>query len=335
MLYHIPIEPYETRYTADWVQQYERAFKDRGVSFKTVLGEQLTSKLQTGLVLDACGTNVYKFSQLTQLINLINDGEIKDNDVLFFSDLWFPGIESLFYIRNLTGIDFKIAGVLHAGTYDPWDFTARNGMRSWGGPLERSWFNEFDMIFVATEFHKQLILQGTRMNSRGKIRVTGLPFYAKELQDKYGAEKENIIVFPHRIAAEKQPQLFEELKELPELKDYRFVYTMQETKNRDEYFKLLAKSKIMVSFALQETFGYSTLEALALGCYTLVPNRLSYRETVPWQWRYRTTAELNLLVKRVVSNEIETPKAVDANLGYWEHSISRMITELALEGYNV
>ena len=137
MLFHIPIEQYETRYTADWVQQYEREFKNRGIIFETILGDRTTSVLEAGAVLDACGTNLYKMSQLTKILNMINNGKVKDGDVFFFSDLWFPGTESLFYIRNLTKIAFKIVGVLHAGTYDCWDFTSMNGMRRWGKHLER------------------------------------------------------------------------------------------------------------------------------------------------------------------------------------------------------
>ena len=46
----------------------------------------------------------------------------------------------------------------------------------------------------------------------------------------------------------------------------------------------------MVSFELQETFGYSTVEAMALQCCVIVPDRLSYVETVPPQHRYQNTA---------------------------------------------
>ncbi|MDD3039723.1 hypothetical protein [Bacteroides sp.] len=336
MLFHIPIEPYETRYTADWVEQYERAFKDRGIVSETILGDQTTSVLQPGCVLDACGTHIYKLSQLSKIIHRINSGRIKNNDVIFFSDLWFPGIESLFYIRNMTKIDFKIVGVLHAGTYDQYDFTCQNGMRSWGAALERCWFNEFDMIFVATAFHKHLIMENTPICCKDKIKVTGLPFYAEELRKRFPVtEKENLVVFPHRIVPEKQPWLFDEIAKMPELSNFKFIYTMKDTTTRDEYFRLLAKSKIMLSFAGQETFGYSTLEAMALGNIALVPNRLSYKETVPYEWRYDTFEELKLMLKGVLTGDIPQPLEGYPNLKYWANSINRMLTELISEGYNV
>lgn len=336
MLYHIPIEPYETRYTADWIQQYERAFRDRGVVFKTILGEQTTNKITTGSVLDACGTNLYKLSQLTKIITLIQNGEVKDNDVFFFSDLWFPGIESLFYIRNLTKIKFKIVGVLHAGTYDHYDFTVRNGMRSWGRHIECAWFNEFNMIFVATEFHKRLIIENTLGYLGENIYVTGLPFYGKELRQKYPCDKkENIVVFPHRKEVEKNPQAFETIASSYKHLGYRFVFTLDETKNRDEYFKLLAKSKIMVSFANQETFGYSTLEAIALGNIAIVPDALSYRETVPAEWRYTTVAQFDELLRKAMDDTIPKPAMCNVLNDRWERSINRMINAIMEGRYNV
>ena len=110
---------------------------------------------------------------------------------------------------------------------------------------------------------------------------------------------------------------------------------MQETANRDEYFKLLAKSKIMVSFALQETFGYSTLEAMALGNFVVVPDRLSYRETVPAMWRYGTNHEMEWIIKGVVSGDLlQSSKCYDC-LDYWAKSVNRMLTQIIQGGYNV
>ena len=70
-LFHVPIEPYETRYTADWIEQYETEFKNNNIQFKTILGKQTTSKLKEGTVLDCCGTNIYKSSQMISLMKTV------------------------------------------------------------------------------------------------------------------------------------------------------------------------------------------------------------------------------------------------------------------------
>ena len=46
--------------------------------------------------------------------------------------------------------------------------------------------------------------------------------------------------------------------------------------SRDEYERTLAESDIVVSTANHEFFGIGALEALAAGCYPVLPNRLSY-----------------------------------------------------------
>lgn len=336
MLYHIPIEPYETRYTADWIGQFETNFKKNKAPFKTILGTPTTTEIKDGSVLDACGTHIYKFSQLLQIIKMIERGKVKDGDVFFFNDLWFPGIESLFYIRNITEIDFKIVGILHAGTYDPADFTSRTGMRPWGKHIELGWLTGVDKIFLATEYHKELLLQGAETSEEhkaeicNKIKVTGIPFYANDFIP--ATEKENIVVFPHRPDEEKHPELFDEFSKYEEVKDYRFIKTMETTKDRDEYFDLLAKSKIMLSFADQETFGYSTMEAMALGNVVIVPNKLSYVETVPAEFRYDTLEEARILLNKAVKGQL---KPHYPEIGKWTMAIDNMYTEIKKEGWNV
>jgi glycosyltransferase involved in cell wall biosynthesis len=261
---------------------------------------------------------------------MILNKEVTENDVIFFSDLWFPGLESLFYVRNITGIDFKIAGVFHAGTWDPHDFTSRTGMRNWGQHIETGWLHGVDMIFVATQWHKDLIVLNSNEFDESKIFVTGIPFYAKELSEKYRngenvAPKENIVVFPHRLDTEKHPEKFDRLaKKYPQ---WKFVKTMDQTSSRDEYFKLLARSKVMISFAEQETFGYSTVEAMALGNFVIVPDALSYRETVPEDFRYSTEKEIpDMLDKFMSMNEV----AVYPELDKWAQSIETMISVMNL-----
>lgn len=331
MIYYIPIEPYKTRYTADWITQFETEFINHGIQFMTILGKSVSNRVSEGGVLDTCGTHVYKFSQLSKLMMLLNDGAIKDGDILFFADLWFPGLESLFYVRNMTGINFKVCGIFHAGTYDPADFTYRSGMRPWGKFLEANWFVGVDKVFVATEFHKNLLLKNSSEClpdefDSDKIVVTGLPFYGQLLHDDYIAEKEDIIVFPHRLDPEKHPEKFDRLVEELRGRGLKFIAikTIPQTKSREEYFKILGRSKVMVSFADQETFGYSTLESMALDNIVIVPNRLSYVETVPERSRYNSEE----VVVEMVEDALVNYKNPRYDTARWSCSINRMLQEM-------
>ena len=229
----------------------------------------------------------------------------------------------------MLNLKFKICGIFHAGTYDNADFTYRTGMRNWGKHLEACWFSGIDKIFVATEFHKRLLLKNSPVidGLPEKIYVTGLPFFADNLKMKYGTNKsdKNILVFPHRVDAEKHPELFDEL--VCWLKDRNVdfvpVKTIVDTKSREEYFKTLAQSKVMVSFADQETFGYSTLESMALDNVVVVPNKLSYVETVPREFRYDTKEECFNMVFNALTN-YSTPN-YNGVCDKWATSIPNML----------
>ncbi len=66
--------------------------------------------------------------------------------------------------------------------------------------------------------------------------------------------------------------------------------------NRPDYWSWLARSDVVVSTALQETFGIAVVESLLAGCWPVLPDRLSYREILPrefWQTcLYADEAEL-------------------------------------------
>lgn len=276
MIWNVPIESLEERYSKDWNVWFPSEFKRLKVPYQTIEGEALTNKIEHGAFLDVVGTNYYKASQLQKICKLIYEGKVQKGDIFFFHDLWFPGLEMLAYIRDGLGLQFKIAGMLHAGTWDNHDFLSKKGMDKWAEKLEESWFTFIDKIFVATNFHKNLILD-LRCVLHSKIEVISFPIY-----DTFAINtpKEKIIVFPHRLDKEKNPQMFEMLaaackKELPE---WKFIKTKNVTKTKAEYYNLLDRATFAISFAEQETFGIAMQEAVLAGCIPIVPNRLSYSE---------------------------------------------------------
>lgn len=51
--------------------------------------------------------------------------------------------------------------------------------------------------------------------------------------------------------------------------------------DRGEYLEWLARGDVVVSTAIQENFGIAVVEAIRLGCFPLLPARLSYPELIP------------------------------------------------------
>ena len=282
---NVPIESLTERYSGQWNKWFPEQFKKLGINFMTVYAKPMSSTIRQGQFLDIIGTNYFKFQQLSTIMELFDDGAIEDSDVFLFHDLWLPGLESIAYVRDALKMNFKIAGILHAGTYDEWDFLAQSGMCRWGKNLEKSWLELVDYIFVATEFHKNLICNQRGKEFYRKIFVTGLPYYDDDII--VSDQKENIVVFPHRLAPEKQPELFDNLKNrFADYKDWQFIKSKDVCKNKKEYYELLGKSKIIVSFALQETWGIAVLESILSGCFPLLPNRLSYVELYDKEFLY-------------------------------------------------
>jgi glycosyltransferase involved in cell wall biosynthesis len=292
MLIWLPLESFEQRYTADWARWFPAEFSKNKVEYLPVNGIAITDKVNIGSVLDAYGTSHWKFTQLARVASMMQSGIIKSEDTLLFADLWYPGIEALRYISCLGGAKPKIVGILHAGTYDSADFTVRAGMRPWGHLLEEAWMDIYDVICVATQYHKDLILHNHRVDPN-KIKITGLPFYPDELKQYKQQKDNNLVVFPHRLDEEKNPdefmQLMSKIREVqPETK---VIMTANEHMSKAEYYDTLGRASICVSMANQETFGYAMLEATALGCIPIVPDKLSYSEMYSRDLKYHTYAE--------------------------------------------
>lgn len=71
--------------------------------------------------------------------------------------------------------------------------------------------------------------------------------------------------------------------------------------DRDAYIRLLQQGDIVASTAVHEFFGMAVLEGVRCGCRPLVPDRLSYRELFPPEYRYAEgefTSAVDALVAR-------------------------------------
>jgi len=99
-----------------------------------------------------------------------------------------------------------------------------------------------------------------------------------------GMEKKDMILFPHRLAPEKQVNIFQDLKE--SLPEYEFVVCQDTELTKSQYHNLLGQSKIVFSANLQETLGISWYEGVLVNSIPMVPNRLSYAEMAIDKFKY-------------------------------------------------
>ena len=79
-----------------------------------------------------------------------------------------------------------------------------------------------------------------------------------------------------------QPEIFAQAKTVLGDRLIHFGYV----KSREEYARLLMRGDFIVSTAHHEFFGISVLEGVRARCRPVVPDRLSYRELFPKEYRY-------------------------------------------------
>ena len=187
-------------------------------------------------------------------------------------------------MSELLGIPVTTHGLWHAGSYDPQDFLGRLvGNKPWVRHAEKSFLHAFDHNYFATDFHINMFSDNLFHDEiveleRGKVIRTGWPMeYMENTLLMYkNMPKRDLILFPHRIAPEKQVEIFRDLKE--HLPQYEFVVCQDQQLTKNEYHNLLGEAKLVFSANLQETLGISWYEGALVGAIPMVPDRLSYSE---------------------------------------------------------
>jgi hypothetical protein len=300
----IDLEAVETRYTGEWKRHVPALLRKAGHNVQVICGpEDIPSATTPGAFLNFGGTNIYKSKQVETLGRLFCDGSVHAGDHFIFTDAWHPGIINLKYMSDLLGIPIVTHGLWHAGSYDPQDFLGRLvGNKPWVRHAEKSFFAAFDHNYFATTFHidmfhHNLLNDGMIENpweeedkadmlESGKYVRTGWPMeYMEDALAMYkNMSKRDLILFPHRIAPEKQVEIFRDLAiHLPQ---YEFVVCQDQQLTKNEYHNLLGEAKMVFSANLQETLGISCYEGAVVDAIPMVPDRLSYTEMYYDSFKY-------------------------------------------------
>jgi len=300
-IFIIDLESVPTRYTCQWKGHIptllKKAALDRNrpdVEVVNISGGEAELKATPGAFLNFAQTNVYKNNQLTQVSQMFSEGKVNPGDQFIFTDAWHPGIMQLKYMSELLQIPVVIHALWHAGSYDPQDFLGRLIKdKRWTNNFEKAVFHAVDYNWFATDFHIRMfktnvfrISQKNRFESELSIKEqkekycqTGWPMeYMEETLKPYmNMPKRDLILFPHRVAPEKQVDIFNDLaKHMPE---YEWVVCQDQELTKHEFHTLLGEAKMIFSANLQETLGISTcIEGPLSGAIPMAPDRLSYSE---------------------------------------------------------
>lgn len=314
-LFYMGLEPYEGRYTLQLQQWNEAVFKRRGIDYVVVPGQTIdnTRAISVGQVLDAHGRSYFGMSQMMNLVQMMRSGDVTGEDVVYFEDMFQPGIESLPYIMDQIPAEQRPRVFVRclAQAIDPDDFVHVWGMSKWMSTYEQM-VNEFATVLATNE---EMVAHMRIANWSAPIyNISGLAFGKEEVlrrvnnQVKPWAERANRVVFAARFDQEKQPDFFMDLIEawhrngMPKVEfavlsggplrsnnpkyleraykmAERGMLKIYEDLHKNEYYSIVNDSKVLFNCALQDWVSNTVSEADTLGCNVLYPAYRSFPET--------------------------------------------------------
>jgi hypothetical protein len=316
-LYYMGLEAYNARYTLQLTDWNRRVFEKRGIDVVYVPGETLdnSQKIVTGQVLDAHGRSYFGMSQMMNLVKMMQKGEVTSEDVIYFEDMFQPGIESLPYIIDQCNEDNmpRIFVRCLAQSIDPDDFVHVWGMDKWMGLYEKM-VNEFADGILAT--NEEMVAHMKIAGWEAPIyNISGLAFGKSEVIERVGGKIKNFtdrrlrVVFSARWDQEKQPDFYMDLieawRERFPSKDVEFVIcsggelksnndsymarthkmvadgklVIYDNLDKNKYYEIVNDSRVVFNCALQDWVSNTVSEADALGCNVLYPAYRSFPET--------------------------------------------------------
>ena len=219
------LESYESRYTLQLTEWNRRVFDRRGVDAVYVPGLTLdnSQKISVGQVLDAHGRSYFAMSQMMNLIRLMQQGEVTSDDVVYFEDMFQPGIESLPYVMDQVPGDQRPRVFVRclAQSIDPDDFVHVWGMAKWMGLYEKMVCelvkkSQGAVLATSEEMVAHMRIAGW---SAPIYNISGLAFGKSEVQERIGGpnqirsfhERPLRVAFAARFDQEKQPGFFMDL----------------------------------------------------------------------------------------------------------------------------
>jgi hypothetical protein len=316
-LYYMGLEAYNARYTLQLTEWNKRVFERRGYDVVYVPGETLdnSQKIVTGQVLDAHGRSYFGMSQMMNLVKMMQQGKVTSDDVIYFEDMFQPGIESLPYIIDQCDEDNmpRIFVRCLAQSIDPDDFVHVWGMDKWMRAYEQMVCSSVDGVLATNE----------EMVAHMKVagwdvpiyNISGLAFGKNEVIERVGGkikpfnDRRMRVVFSARWDQEKQPDFYMDLIDAWNVrypsKDVEFVVcsggelksnndsymartrkmaedgklVIYDNLDKNKYYEIVNDSRVVFNCALQDWVSNTVSEADALGCNVLYPAYRSFPET--------------------------------------------------------
>ena len=270
--------PTPMRYQSWWWEmlpvELSRYFTEVIILGKEYIESKKLQKQNKGLFAPIEEAVLLEIIQVKEYLKL----ELMENDVLFLTDLSFPGIfSSVLFLKKAS----KMFAFCHATAKNRYDLFLKDRKAKYG--VEKSISLLFDKIFVGSYYHKNKLGWGDI------LEVLYLPFfpYKFDIQPKL---KLYDFVSVARKTRQKRNMKLENLL----LKNVKFNLDDTEGifKFWKDYFDFISNHNGMLITSNEETFGYQVMDAIANDCIPLAPRNFAYPELLDDKYLYSGYEEL-------------------------------------------
>lgn len=316
-LFYMGLENYEARYTLQLSEWNRRVFERRGLDVVYVPGSTIdnSQSISVGQVLDAHGRSYFSMSQMMNLVQMMRNGDVTSEDVVYFEDMFTVGIESLPYIMDQIPAEQRPQVWVRclAQAIDPDDFVHVWGMAKWMSLYEHM-VNEFVTGVLAT--NEEMVAHMRIAGWTAPIyNISGLAFGKDEVLERVGGpgklkpfgDRTMRVGFAARFDQEKQPDFFMDIIEMwqdfgpfpvefaifqggplrsnnqkyidrARQLEAKGLLKIYENLSKNQYYELLNDTRVLFNCALQDWVSNTVSEADTLGANVLYPAYRSFPE---------------------------------------------------------
>lgn len=235
---------------------------------------------------------------------------------LLFIDFFNPGLDLIRYSHQQNNIHCQYGSLLHGGSFLNDDLYTW----PWLQQFERAWAMIYDVVYVPSHF----LAQATPQWLSEKVRVFpwGMDI-SNQITNAQIDNKDIDVIFPHRLASDKGiDNLITIITEMPDIEFAITIPHVQSAIKNNSYFKQLSKcknvqliyaqssaehlitlqkSRLVLSCAKQENFGYAIMKAVIAGCIPIAPDRLCYPEFLPKVLLYKNIQQAKNLIRQYLA----------------------------------
>jgi len=292
---YVPQYPTPLRYQEWWFDELPKEFKKAGFEV-IILGEKYFET--TGGIVGREIAPDEMFSPInmaitfeTEQIKEYMELELNDDDILFFSDISFPGFfaHALYHKKPK-----KCYAFCHATSKNNLDYFAKVHYSKFH--VEEANAMMFNKVFVASYYHERKIHWPNAVITR--LPYPPLKSMKVPWKDKYYDIISASRPTPQKVDLDLEAKVGKAFSQVNRPVADSWHY----------YFKNLAYSKVLLITSYEDTFGYQIVDAVMNGCIPIAPNRCAYPEILPREYLYNDENELFEILWYALTGNMVVPQ---------------------------